>query len=650
MKPEFEGTLYRDIRLMSETVDEDKRTVKASLSSETPVKRWGISEKLRHDADSVDLSRAADGLPMLWSHNFAEPIGVVRDVRLEKNRLVGLLEFSRNSRAKDVWQDISDGYLRNMSIGYKVDRWEVNEDEDEYTGIDWTLLEASVVSIPADQSVGINRGNEDNTMPKHDDGKTVTQTGDEGQQTVVNFQRAFKDGEQAGISTGAEQERQRQAAIDSVFALVPDSPVFRSLRDTAKAEGWDELKTRQQVMQLMGDGVEPLASRASDDVAATPHKRNSGPHITTGADGIDKWRDAAQLSIAVRSGLEKDPDKIREIRATEFGGFRLSDLARSYLHAIGVKVPGDQRSLVGLALTRASIGHTTSDFTDILVDAANKSAQVGYTEAPETWRAWCRVLNIPDFKAANFPQMSTFGDLDVVPEGGEYKYGSFSDFKESMTLKTFGKLFSISRQAIINDDLSAFTRVPFHLGRAAARMVGDEAYGVLTANGNMNDGNPLFDDSNHSNQVDAGSGAAPSVTTLNAAFASFGVQTDPAGNVLNLEPSYLLAPKALEGTVRVLLESANDPAATTMSVPNIYKGRLEGVYEARLDANDAAQWYLATDPNMCETVGVGFLDGVDAPFLEEEETLTVDGMVYKVRIDCVAGALDWRGLFENDGN
>jgi phage major head subunit gpT-like protein len=486
-------------------------------------------------------------------------------------------------------------------------------------------------------------------MTDNHDGSTVSADG--GGATVVQFQRAFSDGERAGLSRGAEAERSRIRDIDQLFSLpsIPDSPAMRALRGTAIEEGWPVDATRQQVLELMGTDTQPIATRAPDNVSATSHIR-SDANITAGADSIDKWREAASLSIAVRSGLETDREKVLALRATEFGGYRLSDLARSYLKAINVQVPGDQRALVGAALTRASIGHSTSDFTHILVDAANKSAQMGYEEAPETWRQWCRTLSVADFKTAYFPQMSTFGDLDVVPEGGEYQYGTFTDFKESKALKTYGKLFSISRQAIVNDDLNSFTQIPRHMGRAAARMVGDEAYGVLTTNGNMSDGNPLFDDTNHSNQVDAGSGAVPSVATLNAAFASFGTQTDPAGNVLNLSPNYLLAPKALEGTSRQLLASNNDPAATTMDVPNIYQGRLEGVYEARLDANDAAQWYLACSPNVCDTVGVGFLDGVDAPYLEEQDTLTVDGMVMKVRIDCMALALDWRGLYENDGN
>ena len=80
---------------------------------------------------------------------------------------------------------------------------------------------------------------------------------------------------------------------------------------------------------------------------------------------------------------------------------------------------GSLMALVGAAFTRAIIGHTTSDFANVLRDAANKSAQLGYTEAPETWRQWARVVSVPDFKVNYFPQLSTFGDLDVVPEGGE---------------------------------------------------------------------------------------------------------------------------------------------------------------------------------------------------------------------------------------
>ena len=253
--------------------------------------------------------------------------------------------------------------------------------------------------------------------------------------------------------------------------------------------------------------------------------------------------------------------------------------------------------------------------------------------------------------------MSEFDDLDEVPPHGEYTYGKFTEAQESYSVVTYGKLFAISRQAIINDDLGAITMVPAMHGEAAARKVGDVAYAVLTGNAAMGDGNALFSTA-HSNFVANGSGAAPGQATITAAVLAMGTQTDLRGlRYLNIRPVYLIAPKALEGGTEIFLQtfqySDHSTVATDSSFAstrkNIYAGDyFTRVYDARLDASDAAAWFLAARKGM--TVNVYFLDGVQAPYTEQQKGWTVDGTEYKVRIDCGAKAVDWVGLYMNDGN
>ena len=135
----------------------DARTVPAALSSETPVKRpWG-TEILVHTADAADLTRAANGLPLLWNHDTNAPIGRVEGVRLKDGKLRGTLRFSRNARAEEIFQDVREGFLKDISIGYQINRWEESANSDDVRVIGWELLEASVVTVPADSSVGIHR-------------------------------------------------------------------------------------------------------------------------------------------------------------------------------------------------------------------------------------------------------------------------------------------------------------------------------------------------------------------------------------------------------------------------------------------------------------------------------------------------------------
>ena len=192
------------------------------------------------------------------------------------------------------------------------------------------------------------------------------------------------------------------------------------------------------------------------------------------------------------------------------------------------------------------------------------------------------------------------------------------------------------------------------MGRAAARKVGDLAYDVLingTTNTLNQDSTVLFH-ADHGNLIPDGSGAAPSVATVEAARTAMATQTDPSGAaILNVRPAYLLCPYALEGTARTIANGEYDPDATAGTLtPNTVRGTFMVISDARLDNADAAAWYMAASPMMIDTVEVAFLDGQRDPYLESQGGWDVDGVEYKVRIDAVAAPLDFRGLYKNDGN
>jgi HK97 family phage major capsid protein/HK97 family phage prohead protease len=136
---------------------EDERTVEFSFSSETPVKRWFGNEVLSHDSSAVDLGRMNDGAPVLFNHDPDRVIGVVERAWVdgEKRRARALVRFSRNSFAEEVLADVRDGVLRNISVGYSIDTAEERNDNIVITR--WQPHEVSVVSVPADPSVGIGR-------------------------------------------------------------------------------------------------------------------------------------------------------------------------------------------------------------------------------------------------------------------------------------------------------------------------------------------------------------------------------------------------------------------------------------------------------------------------------------------------------------
>jgi len=663
-KRTINGEMYeRTLVLDRAQADDQSRSVPAALSSEVEVDRWFGKERLVHEADAIDLSRTDDGLPMLFNHNSDLPIGVIRDIEIQDRKLRGVLHFSNNAKASEVWGDVRDGFLKDISIGYRIQKWEEENDSDLINVTRWMLHEASVVSVPADATVGINRKLEGQRMsdtPKDTGGDSAQ---DDDGLNVVDFKITRERNLKEGKAKGMKQERKRISDIRAMFGPHLDRGAeYADLMDECIDKGVPLERATAYLLDLYGGEHEPLTTDFQQDehngsldrgtTADMGKPARMKGNVSAGTDSLDKFLEGAERSIIAKAGLMSDKSEERDARSSELGGMSLSELAREYLRVTNINAAGmDKRAMVGAAFTRGIISHGTSDFANLLENVANKAALIGFDEAEETWSTWCRSGSLPDFRQGSRVNMSTFGDLDIVYENGEYKYGTFSDLKETLTLVTYGKLFSISRQAIINDDVDAFSRIPRSMGRAANRKVGDLAYAVLTGNPTMNQDSTALFIAGHSNFVANGSGAAPSVATLETAFTAMATQTDPAGNTLNIMPNYLIVPHALRGTAEVLQSATYDPAGTAGTLtPNTVQGRFQVVADARLDSNDAAAWFLAGNQNVYDTVEVAFLDGNDAPYLESKDGWSQDGVEYKVRIDAVAAPLDFRALYMNDGN
>jgi len=152
----------RGMMFDTKVVDEEKRTVRIAVSSEEPVERSFGNEILDHDERSIDLSFARSGtMPLLLDHDPRQQIGVVEDVNLDGSarRLRATVRFGRNGLAKEVFEDVVDGIRSNISVGYHVNSM-VEEGTGSYRVDNWLPMEVSVVSIPADRTVGVGRAAE----------------------------------------------------------------------------------------------------------------------------------------------------------------------------------------------------------------------------------------------------------------------------------------------------------------------------------------------------------------------------------------------------------------------------------------------------------------------------------------------------------
>lgn len=661
----IEGILYREVSISSDAiVDEEERTVRISFSSEQPVLRqsWFADpwvEILGHATGEMNLERLNNGATLHYNHrrSRADRIGVVESATGD-GRGEALVRFSKNDRVNDIWDDVKDNILRNVSVGYSIDERKLVKDGEsgapaEYRVTRWTPMEISFVDIPADSTVGLGRNVADNpqgtvrapglpedgqyyriveleeeeirSMSKEKDTRTDPPTGDPpAPSNVVDIAKARDDGAIEGRKLEAERRKEIRGVFEEFRTQL--GAEFDATRDSCTEDTECSLEdARAILLKAIGKGTKPAGG---------------DPDVGAGEDASDKFRIQCTEAIAVRAMLLKPKDA----KNNEMRGYTLFEMARMALEIGGSSTRGlGKLELVGRAFT-------TSDFPLLLADASNKSMLKGFEEAPETWQIWAQKGNLSDFKVGNRLNLSSFDDLILVNENGEFKYGTFTEERETIQLATYGKLFSISRQAIINDDLSAFTMIPTRMGRAASRVVGDLAYGQITANPLMGDGVALFA-AGHNNVLTGAGEGNMNVVNFGLARNLMALQSDVSGSAtgLNIRPAFMLTPVAREDEAKVLMVSETDPDQANARVPNIVRNAAEVVSDPRLDADSAVTWYLAAGQQF-DTIEVAFLDGVEAPTMEQQQGWSVDGTEFKIRIDIGVAPMSFRTWVRNTGS
>lgn len=608
-------------------VDTDSRTVELSFSSETPYGRWFGDEILCHDEECINLDRFNDGLgTVLFNHDRDAVVGHIEKVWIEDNRGKALVRFDDDEQSETIFQKVQSGTLQGVSVGYAIYRYEVLEDEDTkstngrfngpaYVVTDWEPLEISIVSVPADPTVGVGRSAEEihTSIDTQEDNTRMDQEKTLEVQEVKSTEPVETGLTQADLQKAMEQERKRTSEITALF------------RDF-DVEGADEAI-------VMGVSVDEARAMVMDQLRA----RNKGVSVTMGEAESDKFRAAAQDAVLMAAGI---PVADAAPGAQELRGHSMVELAREALQREGLKANfGDNMELARQAI------NSTSTFPAIMANLANKSVMVGFNEAETTYQIWAGKGSNRDFKEAARVALSEAGNLELVPEGGQFQQDFLGEASARTKVATYGKLFSLTRQAIINDDLGLFSKIATKYGSAAKRLVNKMVYAQLTGNVKMQDGVALFD-SKHGNV--AGTGEALSVKAIAKAITAMRRQKGITGDAtLNITPKYLVVPPELEMTAYQIVNSTAAVDGVNSGVVNPYKGRFVVVADAELTDPDA--WYLVADASQHDTIEVTYLNGVETPRLETRQGFDVDGIEYKVAFDCGVSALDFRGVFKNAG-
>ncbi|MDN5924632.1 MAG: Mu-like prophage major head subunit gpT family protein, partial [Xanthomonadales bacterium] len=433
---------------------------------------------------------------------------------------------------------------------------------------------------------------------------------------------------QAAAQTAATEAlatlRTRNAEISALATPHFGNSEVRAYHDRIISEADPAVTTGaagQQILAILARQAAPL---------------NGNPTVVAGADETDQRRAAMTQAISARAGMAKAD------RSNPYRGFTMAEMARECVVRAGVNTAGrDRLEIVGLAFT-----HSTSDFPNILGDTARAAVLRGYQMVEEQIDAFTRAISVPDFKPSTLVGLGVFSDLLKVPEGGEYKYGTFSELSQSIQLATYGRLFSITRQAIINDQLGLFDDVGVKMGQAAKRTVANAVYTLKTSNPTLADGKALF----HADHDNLLTGAAISTTAVDGMRSAMALQTGPGGESIRVPLKTLVTPIALGGLARTVRESQTEVSGSkNLTTPNIVRGTFDVIDDPRLDASSSTAWYGVADPGFVDGIVVGYLDGNQQPYLEQQEGFTVDGIAWKVRIDASAAVADYRGIDKNPG-
>jgi len=279
----------------ADMVEEDDRRVRMSISSEEPVERSFGLEVLRHSDGAVDLSRLDSGhAPLLLDHDLTKQIGVIERTYLDQadRKLRSVVRFGKSALAQEVYQDVKDGIRSNVSIGYQIREMEQKNERDGTVAISsWVPYEASIVSVPADAGVGVNR--------KAEFVEPVIKQKETPKMSEVNH-----DEIREAAAEAAKRDFQKNASEIINLAVKHNR---RDLADKAIGEGQSVAQFRATLLDAIGEGKPLEQSAGAVDMSAKEQRDYSFIKAVRGlvnGSGLNGLEREVSEEIAKRTGRE----------------------------------------------------------------------------------------------------------------------------------------------------------------------------------------------------------------------------------------------------------------------------------------------------------------------------------------------------------
>jgi len=441
-------------------------------------------------------------------------------------------------------------------------------------------------------------------------------------------------------------ERAASQATESQRAVEEERARIADITNLCREFGMDTADHIQN-----GTSVEAVRAAVIEHMRATGAPVNVPGRVNVGSDAGDKFRTAAADALIMRSGiaLVTPAEGARELM-----GMSLRDLAIETLQNDGISNLNRRSNDEIYGMMCRQFYNPTAAFPSILDAAINKSYVEGHRTAPVTFDQWTTKGTLKDFKTVENRYLAgPAGEFLEVPEGSELKHDLPTDEKlPQRKLKTYGRQFTMTRQAFINDDIDFLGKIPAKYAASARKTQNKQVYEIMVKNPAVYDGTALFSVA-HKNVIATGTGIT--AEALQKIFMALQLQTNPFGEAIIIRPSYIVVPVGYAFTMYTILESPTVNTASNTQAANPlyrYKNQIVVVEDATINAlcgTGAMPWFVVGDKTDTDFIQVDYLNGQEIPTIRRMETPGQLGFVWDIYLDWGISVMDWRGAIKNPG-
>jgi hypothetical protein len=606
---------------MPQTWDDATREIELCISTGAPGKRWDWSTGREYveelDVAGCNLERLINAGSVLLDHDaeVENVIGRVLEGKIENGAVIVRARLSSRPEMTGYVQDIRDGVIHSLSVGYTVETEESIKEEGQIErriARNWTPWEVSFVAIPFDAGASTRSA----AQPQQRQENTgMSQT-----QTPVAEPVAQPAPDLKAIRA-AETDRQNKVRAAAAKFRLADSVVTEILAETDTYEA-----AAAKVMERA----------VTADVATA---QVSTHRVDMTRSGQDDQLGALTDALEFRAGLIREPtQRMRElVRETSISG-----LGRQFLEARGISTQGlSKRELFQASLThRAGVApHTVSDFPNALEFLGKKTLMQAYNAEPKLFDEFATRQDFNSLREEKLVATGAFPSMVATPEGGSIVYGTVSDRGETYSCAKYTAGVRLTEEIFINDDIGAVMRTLAGMGETAVANEKQIVFNLFLNNPAMSDGNDVFS-SAHNN---LGSAGAISITTIGELRNLIRSQLKEGSTTQRVyaEPRFLLVPSDYE-TLAEQIISPNLIGSTAAAPASIQKFKI--LAEPRLNEAGNSPWYL-----LAANCGIyyGYLQEQPGPRMRQVLDQLDLSMTLVVDEFFGATVADWRGMAKN---